>query len=175
MRPRDHVAVEYLLSAVTYDPETGIVRWKYREDMPTSWNGRFPGKVVGTTNESDYIFFMIKGRRIAAHRAAWAIMTGVWPKFEVDHWDTVKSNNSWGNLRDATAPQNRRNRGRNANNTSGYKGVTYCKLTGRWSATIGYDGTHHYLGRRDTPEAAFELYRAAAEIHHQDFVNLGEL
>lgn len=173
MKPRDHVSVEYLRSAVDYDPATGSMRWKRRADMSNSWNGRFPGREAGTTDKSDHIFFMIKGRRITAHRAAWAIMNGEWPTLQIDHRDTVKSHNWWDNLREATASQNRQNRGMNRNNTSGYKGVTFCKLTGRWAAAIGYNGKNHHLGRYDTPEEAYAIYCAEAKTHHREFINLG--
>lgn len=174
MKAVDHISVEYLKCAVTYDPDTGSMKWQNRGDMPNSWNARFPGKEIGTSNKSDYIFFMIKGRRIAAHRAAWAIMTDEWPKHEVDHRDTVKSHNWWKNLRDATTSQNRQNRGRNVNNTSGYKGVTFCKVTNRWATSIGYGGRIHYIGRFDTPEEAFAAYRNEAKIHHGGFANVGD-
>lgn len=174
MKARDHITVEYLRSSVTYNPDTGEMRWIYRPDMSNSWNARFPGKEVGTTNAEDHRFFRIKGRRITAHRAAWAIMTGEWPTQEVDHRDTIRSHNWWSNLREATPMQNRQNKGKNSNNTSGYKGVTFCKLTGRWSVSIGHNNKHQYLGRYDTPEEGHAVYCAAAKVLHGDFANMGE-
>lgn len=168
-----HISVEYLRSAVTYDPDTGGMRWNYRHDMTPQWNGRFAGKSVGTARDG-YIDIRIKGRRIPVHRAAWAIMTGVWPEHEIDHRDTIKSHNWWGNLREASPSQNRCNRGAPSDNTSGYKGVTFCKQTCRWLAQIGYAGQNHNLGRFDTREEAYAVYCAAAKEHHKEFANLGD-
>jgi len=65
--------------------------------------------------------------------------------------------------------ENGRNRGRQANNTSGYKGVTWRKDDNCWQAQIQINGKKIYLGRFDNPELAAEAYRQAAKKYHGEF------
>ena len=64
------------------------------------------------------------------------------------------------NLRIATHAQNCQNSRRPVTNTSGYKGVT--KKGNKYRANIWDQGKQQYLGSRDTPQAAHELYCEAA-------------
>ncbi len=50
-------------------------------------------------------------------------------------------------------------------NTSGYKGVSYEKARSKYKALIYVNGCQKYLGLRDTPEEAHQLYlKALKEI-----------
>lgn len=82
------------------------------------------------------------------------------PKF--DHRNGDHLDNRRGNLRSATHRQNMQNRKRPRNNTSGYKGVTRDKGSGRWVAQIGSKGKHYWLGSYDSPEDAHAAYKAKA-------------
>lgn len=57
--------------------------------------------------------------------------------------------------------------------TSEYKGVCYCKQTGRWKSTIRVDGKQKWLGRHNTEEAAARAYDEAAKelIGEHAFLN----
>ncbi len=82
---------------------------------------------------------------------------------EVDHRDGDGLNNVKANLRAATHAENMGNRRRNANNTSGFKGVSAKK--GRWLARLaGKD-----IGLFDSPEEASEAYKKAAEKKYGEF------
>ena len=89
-------------------------------------------------------------------------MTGRWCKPTIDHRDGNITNNRWNNLRRATASQNNANRRRPRHNTSGYKGVSFRRDSGKWSATIGRDGKIIHLGIFATPQEAHEVYVKAA-------------
>lgn len=83
---------------------------------------------------------------------------------QVDHVNGRGLDNRRANLRLATNAENARNRTRQSNNASGYKGVR--KSNSRWSAEIRCDGVCKYLGIFDTPELAHAAYcDAAARLH----------
>lgn len=91
----------------------------------------------------------------------------------IDHIDGNTLNNRRNNLRKATISQNGCNRGAQRNNTSGFKGVTWCLTRRKWKARIGLKGKYYDLGRYDTREEAFEAYKAAASRLHGQFANFG--
>jgi hypothetical protein len=64
----------------------------------------------------------------------------------VDHRNGDVLNNCVANLRYASQSDNMMNRGPNCNNTSGYKGVTWCKDRCKWRAQLEYKGKSYYLG-----------------------------
>lgn len=90
----------------------------------------------------------------------------------VDHIDGNTLNNIRSNLRVATHAENLRNRKRQSNNKSGFKGVTYSR--GRWVAEIRANKRKIYLGSYNTPEEAHEAYKTAAVKYHGDFANFGD-
>lgn len=90
----------------------------------------------------------------------------------VDHVDLNPLNNKRENLRLASNWQNVANSGLRSHNTSGYKGVTYHKKTGKWRARIGVNGVQIYLGLFPTRELAYEAYCKAAAEHHGEFARL---
>ena len=55
------------------------------------------------------------------------------------------------------------------NNTSGYKGVTWCKAMGAWQAQICCNGVRKYLGCYDTKEEAAAVYAKNAHELFRDF------
>jgi hypothetical protein len=88
------------------------------------------------------------------------------PGLEVDHVDGDGLNNRRCNLRPATSSQNKHNRGKGRNNTSGFKGVWWHKQHGRWAADIWLHSKKRFLGLFDTAELAHAAYcKAAAELH----------
>jgi hypothetical protein len=91
------------------------------------------------------------------------------PSELVDHIDGDISNNRRDNLRVATAAQNTRNRRLGSDNTSGFKGATFNKHGGRWTAQIKVDGRLIYLGSFDLPEAAACAYDEAARRYFGEF------
>jgi hypothetical protein len=49
----------------------------------------------------------------------------------------------------------------NANSTSGFLGVSFCKRTGQWQAAIGLDNKRLHLGRHPTAALAGAAYMEA--------------
>jgi hypothetical protein len=172
-KARDDLPVEYLRSALAYDPDTGSLTWKERPDMAVQWNAKFAGREAGTVNDRGYVVVAIYQRDYRAHRIAWALTTGAWPDGEIDHANLVKSDNRWSNLRVSTHAQNNQNKPQQANNTSGYKGVSYCRMTASWIARMKIGAKYVVLGRAADPEQAHALYRSAANEHRGKFSNVG--
>jgi hypothetical protein len=84
----------------------------------------------------------------------------------VDHIYHQTLDNRKSELRVCTPAQNGWNRGLQANNTSGYKGVNWDKQSRKWKAQIRHNGKIINLGRYATPELANEARcRGAAELH----------
>lgn len=102
-------------------------------------------------------------QRILLHRQLTAPSADV----EIDHRNGDGLDNRRSNLRFATKSQNGMNRGKQRNNTTGYKGVGL--LHGRFTASIERDQRRYHLGSFDTPEEAAAAYAVAAANLHGEF------
>lgn len=142
-----------------YDPDSGILRWRVRPSQAVK-----AGSIAGSVESNGYVRIRILGKKVLAHRIAWAIYYGEFPNqgVDIDHVDGDKSNNRISNLRLATRSQNCANRPAPRVNTSGFKGVYLNSRNGKYHAQIGVDGTRHHLGFFDTKEEAGAAFRAAA-------------
>lgn len=88
----------------------------------------------------------------------------------VDHIDGNTLNNRRSNLRLASASQNSKNRKRQKNNHSGYKGVSWHAKNRCWCAYIHVDKKSHYLGSFADPVSAHKAYKQAAIKYFGEFV-----
>lgn len=100
------------------------------------------------------------------------LVTGAGRGQIVDHINGNRLDCRRANLRVGTRAQNLWNRGKARHNTSGYKGVSFCKQTGRWRAEIRANRKCQKLGRFQTAEAAARAYDAAARRLHGEFVQV---
>lgn len=87
----------------------------------------------------------------------------------VDHINHDPLDNRRENLRICTRAQNNKNLRRNKRNTSGYKGVYWDALGGKWATKIRLDNKYIWLGRYDKIEDAAEAYRKASLQYHGEF------
>jgi len=169
------LTAEFVKSIMDYNPQSGIFIWKIRpinhfprEQDAKTWNTRFSGKIAGSDHEG-YIIIVIAGILYRAHRLAWLIMIGEWPQHEIDHYDLNKSNNKWDNLRPATSGQNSYNKKISKRNSSGIKGVYWCKNVAKWRAKIAVNNQEIHLGVFNDIIDATLAYKKAAEKYHGDF------
>lgn len=92
-----------------------------------------------------------------------------------DHINHNTLDNRKENLRNCTNSSNLMNRGKQSNNTSGYKGVS--KLGDGYIAKIVHDSKVEYLGYFRKPETAYDAYKMAEAKYFGNFVyteNLGD-
>lgn len=82
---------------------------------------------------------------------------------EVDHIFHNKLDNRKQNLRLCTHIDNTKNIKLSPLNTSGYKGVSYVKESGKWRADIYYNKKRICLGRYQTKEEAHQAYVSKAK------------
>ena len=97
------------------------------------------------------------GKRYLVHKVIYAIENDYYPIYpdeEVDHIDRNILNNLPSNLRIVNKSKNQHNSGMRKNNTSGIKGVSFDKDSGKWRANICIDGKLKFSKRRDTIEEA---------------------
>lgn len=99
-----------------------------------------------------------------------AVIAGTPKGMHTDHINHNTLYNLESNLRVCTASQNRINRGKQIDNTSGYKGVCWHK-TG-WTSQIKINGKTTYLGIYLDPEEAARAYDKAAKELHGEFAVL---
>ena len=114
------------------------------------------------------------GKRVneEMHRKIVGLVKG--DKRQVDHLNGNRLDNRRCNLRICTHAQNMRNKGAHPSNTSGFKGVSYLKRSGKWKAVIYSDKKQKHLGTFETPELAHEAYKRAAIQLHGEFANYGD-
>ena len=166
----------------TYDASRGELIWKprpldefKRRQAFLTWNTRYANTRAGSNspcNEWGHRTVAVNTRRFLLHRIIWEMHHGPIPhKMQVDHRDGDATNNRIGNLRLATNAQNSMNSRAQSNNTSGFKGVSFHKASGRWRADIR-ETTQRWLGLFDTPEEAHEAYKKAAMELHGEFARL---
>ncbi len=117
-------------------------------------------------NSSGYAVHYEDRRTIFMHR----LIMNAPPHLQVDHINQNRLDNRRENLRFATRSQNQANKGRQANNTSGYKGVSF--RAGKWEARIRVAGGRLQLGRFDDPVTAALVYDAASRLFNVDFAGV---
>jgi len=91
---------------------------------------------------------------------------------QIDHVDGNGLNNCRNNLRVATESQNKANLRRRRDNTSGYKGVSCNRQTGKFRAYITVAGHRRHLKYFDDPREAARAYNGAALKHFGEFACL---
>jgi len=166
------ISLEYLRSVLDYDPLTGIFRWKARWDVPASTDARLFGTEAGTLHSSLYMFICLDGIKYKTHRLAWFYVTGENPPADVDHINGFRFDNRFSNLRLATRAQNMHNARGHRDNPSGFKGVSWSAVNGRWRARLrSKEHGDVWLGYYDKAEDAHRAYCEAAKLLHKEFAH----
>lgn len=162
---------ERLRERLMYYPLTGS--WIWLPYSAPGWSHSLEGTEAGKITSKGYVQICVDNELYVGHVLAWFWMTGKWPDNQVDHEDTIKTNNRWSNLRLATNGQNRANSKSSA--SSGLKGAYPNHKPGkpvRWASVIRVNKKQIYLGTFDTKEQAHAAYAKAAIKYHGEFARM---
>lgn len=118
------------------------------------------GQEVGNLNNCGYLKVCLDRKSYLVHRLIFLMHHGYLPEL-LDHIDRNKLNNKIENLRECDKKVNSWNRDKQANNTSGFRGVSWNKAAGKWHAYIKIKGKRKHLGLFNTPEEASKAYEKA--------------
>lgn len=153
---------------LSYDPETGILRWKverYRKHA-----GDIAGcKYITKRKKMKRVNISVNYYRYGAYRVIWFLMTGSWPTKEIDHIDGDGWNNRWSNLREVTHRENGKNLKIKNTNTTGVAGVSLAKNKRKFRSRIMVDYKEIYLGVFDTVEEAATVRKKAEKKYYGEF------
>lgn len=164
MTPVRDIPINEARRLFTYDATTGILAYK------RSSGKRKCGDIAGTVGRHGYRLVCIDSRQYLAHRVIWAMAYDEQPPVVLDHINRNKDDNRISNLREATTSHNAANCGLRSHNSSGFRGVHFCKQTKRWRADITIMGKVKNLGRYRTPTDAHLAWFFAASRVHGEFI-----
>lgn len=154
-----------LTEVLSYDPLTGIFRWRVRPNKCMK-----VGDVCVGHDTPGYTRFKLKGKTYSAHRVAWLFVHKRWPVDCIDHINGIRTDNRIENLRECTMAQNNANR--TVRRRGGLKGAFYSKKSKRWRSIISVRNERIYLGQFSSEQEAHEACADAARKHHGEFASL---
>ena len=94
---------------------------------------------------------------------------------QVDHKNKNTLDNRRCNLRICTHSENLMNRGRQKNNSTGYKGVNRDeRKRKKYRARIAVNKKTYYLGNFEKPDEAGAAYKKAAKLRHGEFARVDD-
>lgn len=144
-----------------YEPKTGKLFWLKNQ------------KIAGTLHKDGYIQIKIDGIFYQAHRLAYMIYNKNILIDKIDHVDGNRSNNIILNLRECSSSENNYNRKMMSNNTSGIKGICWCKREQKWEAKININFKNKFLGYFSNIEDAKRYIMIYREKLNGEFANHG--
>lgn len=140
---------------LAYDADTGVFIRKIKA------GGKQPGTIAGGKGVDGYWVLRVDGVLYLAHRVAWMLHYGQWPKSQIDHINRVKTDNRIVNLRDVGYEGNNQNKPVKVK-TAGTRRTKW----GTWEAVIWFNKKSFFLGTYPTQEEAHAAYlKAKLEKH----------
>jgi len=159
-----------LKQMLSYDPKSGLFRWK----VPIGIKIKAGSIAGGTAVNVRYRMISYKNKLYPAHRLAWLFVYEEDPgKLQVDHINGERLDNRIANLRLANPSQQSQNTKRYSSNTSGYKGVSWSSTSKSWRGAVAANGVRRIKYGFATPEAADAWACAMRELLHAEFANHG--
>ncbi len=130
------------------------------------------GDRLGWLRKDGYYAVWLDNRNQSEHRVIFFMHHGYLPEY-VDHIDGNSQNNHIENLREATNMQNMQNARMPVTNTSGVKGVSWCKRDNKWYACLSVNSKTVRLGTFTSIQEATACIVAARIKYHGAFANHG--
>lgn len=164
MAKSSQIPPDWVRQNFSYDPQTGVVTClKSGSTGRERKSGRGKGYVDFSVSVDGANYILL------AHRIAFVLMKGAWPRNQVDHITRTYSRDDdrWSNLREATNSQNQRNAKVRSDNTLGIKGVH--PVGNRFRAYIGLAGGRRKEKRFPSLEQAISWRAAMVRRHHGEF------
>ena len=124
------------------------------------WRSSFVGKAKTPYATSSHF-----GRTVYMHR----LVMNAPKETVIDHIDGNGLNNSRDNLRFVTYSQNNMNQPIRCDNTSGHKGINWCKDREKYQVYINIDRKRKSLGRYKTLEEAIYVRDQAVKSHYGEY------
>lgn len=163
MKPLE-IPIDRVRAVLRYEPWTGNLYWTEKITDKVTVGAR-----AGCATKL-YIFIGLDGKLYAAHRVAYAWMTGEQPPPVLDHHDLNTKNNRWENIRPATHSTNGANRPHQKNSQTGVKGVHYYPDRKKpWLARLQCQGALRLNKYFATQDEAVAAYRSAADEWFGEF------
>lgn len=137
----DDLSFEEANSLLDYDPLTGILTWKPRENNK-SFNTRFAGKEAGGLDNQGYLRIKYNKKLYMGHRIAYLLAYGTINSSKlIDHKNNIRDDNSKLNLREADHSLNSSNRV--AINSLGLKNIYEAR--GKYRVRVKRNGKTYQL------------------------------
>jgi hypothetical protein len=152
-----NITLKYINEYLTYDSLSGNLY--QRKKRPKIQVGALAGGLTG----KGYRYIQLNGKKYPAHHIVWLLETGELPKKQIDHIDGDKLNNNFLNLREVTNKQNTENRGKQKNNKTGYKGVSFNNRLQKYVSQIQHNNQPIYIGVYATAYEAHLAYEKKAK------------
>lgn len=155
-----------LKSRLLYAPKKGVFYWV----SPPQTHAELLGEEAGAIQRGPkpYHVIQLDGVKYKRGRLAFMFVEGRWPKDCIDHINGDSVDDSWENLREATATENSWNHKTRAKKSNLPMGVRSNK-SGRFSARIGHHGSQIQIGTFDTEEEAKQAYSNARVKYYGEF------
>lgn len=132
-------------------------------------------KIAGHKHKTKgYVIVVIDGKSYREHRLIWFYFHKKWPEKELDHINRIRHDNRIENLREATAQENKFNKGMQKNNKSGKIGVCFKKEKKKWRAQIKINKKCLHLGYYKNFDEAVEARQAAEKKYFGEFTPILE-
>jgi hypothetical protein len=144
---------ETLKKYLTYDPETGLFRWKIARRRIKA------GEVAGCLRPDGYVNIMVLSKKYLAHRLAWLYVHGKFAEDFMDHINGIKNDNRIINLRSVTRSENQKNMSLRKNSISGVIGVAWNKRDQVWQVNIQRIGYGSFKSKSDAIKKSKEVYK----------------
>lgn len=152
------------LIAEYFDYKNGCLYWK----KTVHGNKQYlVGQMAGSIHQYGYRHITWMGKSHKAHRLIFMLHHGFMPQ-EIDHINGDRADNRIENLRSVTRSQNQYNK-RPQRNSSGYRGVTWHKKTGKWLVRVGLNNKNKSLGYYDDLELAALVAEEGRSLHYGQF------